>query len=72
VAQVALSLVLVVGAGLILSMFFRLETLDAGFNRQHVLLRNGNYAKEQRGAAMREMLAHLLALPGCRLGQCIL
>jgi putative ABC transport system permease protein len=69
VAQVALSLVLVVGGGLMLSTFFRLETLDAGFDREHVLLvrvdlRNGNYEKEKRGAAMREMLVHLRALPG--------
>jgi putative ABC transport system permease protein len=69
VGQVALSLVLVVGAGLMLSTFFRLETLDAGFDREHVLLvrvdlRNGNYAPERRGAAMREMLGHLRALPG--------
>jgi putative ABC transport system permease protein len=38
VAQVALSLLLVVGAGLMLSTFFRLETLDAGFDREHVLI----------------------------------
>jgi predicted permease len=71
VAQVALSLVLVVGAGLMLSTFFRLETLDAGFDREHVLLvdvdlRNGNYPQERRGAAMREMLEHLRAVPGVR------
>lgn len=69
VAQIALSLVLVVGAGLMLSTFFRLETLDPGFDREHVLLvdvdlRNGNYPQERRGAAMREMLEHLRALPG--------
>ena len=57
-AQVTLSLVLVIGAGLMLSTFFRLETLDAGFDRERVLLikvdlRNGNYEKEQRGAACR-------------------
>jgi putative ABC transport system permease protein len=71
VAQVALSLMLVVGAGLMLSTFFRLETLDAGFDREHILLvsvdlRNGNYAKERRGAAMRDMLVRLRALPGVR------
>ncbi len=71
VVQVALSLMLVVGAGLMLSTFFRLETLDPGFDREHVLLvnvdlRNGNYQKELRGAAMREMLEHLRALPGVR------
>ncbi len=52
-----------------LSTFFRLETLDAGFDREHILLvkvdlRNTNYAQERRGAAMREMLSHLRALPG--------
>ncbi len=71
VAQVALSLVLVVGAGLMLSTFFRLQMLDPGFDREHVLLvsvdlRNGNYGEEQRGVAMREMLARLRALPGVR------
>ena len=71
VAQVALSLLLVVGAGLMLSTFFRLETLDAGFDREHVLLvsvdiRSSNYAKERRAVALREMLDHLRALPGVR------
>jgi putative ABC transport system permease protein len=71
VAQVALSLLLVVGAGLMLSTFFRLETLDAGFDREHVLiasidLRSGNLAKEQRAAALLEMLDRLRALPGVR------
>jgi putative ABC transport system permease protein len=68
VAQVALSMMLVVGAGLMLTTFFRLETLDTGFDRQHVLLvnvdlRNGHYPAERRGAAMREMLQRLRALP---------
>jgi predicted permease len=71
VAQVALSLVLVVGAGLMLSTFYKLETLDPGFDREHVMLinvdlRNGNYPQERRGAAMRDMLEHLRVLPGVR------
>ena len=71
VVQVALSLVLVVGAGLMVSTFLKLRTLDAGFEREHVLLvkvdlRNGNYPAERRGAAMRDMLVHLRALPGVR------
>jgi predicted permease len=71
VLQVALSLVLVVGAGLMLSTFFRLETLDAGFEREHILLasvdlRNGHYPQERRSAVYREMLEHLRALPGVR------
>jgi predicted permease len=71
VVQVALSLVLVVGAGLMLATFFRLETLDPGFERQHVLLvdvnlRNGQYPPARRSAIFAEMLEHLRALPGVR------
>jgi len=71
VVQVALSLVLLIGAGLMLATFFRLETLDPGFEREHVLLvdvvlRNGQYAMERRGAIFREMLESLRALPGVR------
>jgi putative ABC transport system permease protein len=71
VLQVALSMVLVVGAGLMLTTFLNLETLDAGFKRENVLLadvdlRNGHYAPERRGAVYREMLEHLRALPGVR------
>jgi putative ABC transport system permease protein len=71
VMQVALSLILVVGAGLMLATFFRLETLDPGFEREHVLLagvdlRNGHYPPTRRGAVFGEMLEHLRALPGIR------
>ena len=71
VAQVALSLVLVVGAGLMLATFFRLETLDPGFEREHVLLvkvdlRNGNYRRNSAARSSREMLERLRALPGVR------
>jgi predicted permease len=71
VLQVALSLVLIVGAGLMLKTFFKLETLDSGFEREHILLasvdlRNGHYPVERRSAAYREMLDHLRALPGVR------
>jgi len=69
VVQVALSLVLVAGAGLMLSTLFRLETLDPGFARENVLLagvdlRNGHYPPARRGAVFEEMLEHLRALPG--------
>jgi putative ABC transport system permease protein len=71
VAQVALSLLLVVGAGLMLTTFFKLETIDPGFERQHVLLvsvdlRNGHYPKERVSAVFQEMLDHVRALPGVR------
>jgi predicted lysophospholipase L1 biosynthesis ABC-type transport system permease subunit len=64
VVQVALSLVLVIGAGLMLSTFFRLETLDPGFERASVLLvgvdlRNGHYPPPRRGAVFEEILARL-------------
>jgi predicted permease len=71
VLQVALSLVLVAGAGLMLATLFRLETLDPGFEREHVLLvgvdlRNGQYSPARAGAIFAEMLDHLRALPGVR------
>ena len=69
VLQVALSLVLVVGAGLMLTTFFKLEAVDAGFKPEHILLtsvdlRNGHYPKERWPAVYREMLQHLRAIPG--------
>jgi len=71
VVQVALSLVLVVGAGLMLATFFRLETLDPGFQREQVLLvgvdlHNGHYPPARNGAVFKEILEHLRALPGIR------
>jgi putative ABC transport system permease protein len=71
VVQVGLSLVLVAGAGLMLSTFFRLEMLNAGFEREHILLvsldlRNGHYPPERRAAVYDEMLRRLRALPGVR------
>ena len=70
-AQMALSLALVAGAGLLLSTFWRLASLDPGFDREGVLLagvdlRNGRYAPERRAAAYSEMLARIRALPGVR------
>ncbi|HEX4231972.1 MAG TPA: ABC transporter permease [Bryobacteraceae bacterium] len=71
VTQVALSLVLIVGAGLMLSTFFRLETLNPGFDREHILLadvalRGAEYPPARRHAIFDEMLEHLRALPGVR------
>jgi putative ABC transport system permease protein len=69
VLQVALSLMLVVGAGLMLTTFFKLEAVDAGFKPEQILLtsvdlRNGHYPKERRPAVYQEMLRHLRAIPG--------
>jgi putative ABC transport system permease protein len=69
--QVALSLLLLVGAGLLLGTFRRLETLDPGFEPGHVLvvnldLRNAHYPTERLLSATEEMLERLRAIPGVR------
>jgi putative ABC transport system permease protein len=69
--QVALSLVLVVGAGLMLSTFWKLTSMDTGFNRQNVLLvgvnmRNANYPQDRRTAAWQQMLDRVRTIPGVR------
>jgi predicted permease len=70
-AQVALSLVLLIGAGLLLGSFQRLATLDAGFEREGVLLVGVNIPEsavppEQRFVIQRELLERLRALTGVR------
>ena len=69
--QVALSLVLIAGAGLMRSTFRNLVSLDPGFEREHVLLasldlRNGHYPEEKRAAVYRDILERLRAIPGVR------
>ena len=69
--QVALSLVLVVGAGLMLSTFWKLTSMDTGFNRQNVVLvgvnmRNANYPQDGRTAAWQQMLDRVRTIPGVR------
>ncbi|MBZ5622622.1 MAG: ABC transporter permease [Acidobacteriia bacterium] len=69
--QVALSLVLVAGAGLLLSTFWNLASLDAGFERDHVLLTsadlsNGSDAPERPRVVFRQVLEKLRAIPGVR------
>ncbi len=69
VVQVALSLLLVVGAVLMLSTFFKLETVNTGFERDGILLAHvelSNYPKEQLSAVLQEVLDRLRALPGVR------
>ena len=71
VAQVALSLVLVAGAGLLLGSFRTLATLDPGFRTTNVLviyanLRAGGRDKGDHHAMQRHILDRLRALPGVR------
>ncbi len=68
-SQVALSLVLLVAAGLLLRSFAQLATLDAGFDRNNVLLVRVSLLEsqipvEQRPTTYRQIEAHLGALPG--------
>ncbi len=68
-AQVAISLVLVVTAGLFVRSFRNLVTLDAGFDRSNVLvvdidLHNSNVPDAEFHAVSDEMLRHIRALPG--------
>jgi putative ABC transport system permease protein len=69
IAQVAVSLVLVVGAALLLSTFRNLATLDPGFDRDRVLtirtdLRNAGYPKERLEPGFEEMRQRLASIPG--------
>jgi putative ABC transport system permease protein len=75
--QVALALVLLVGAGLLLKSFARLQRVDVGFEPEHVVaarvtLPDARYAEAARQAAFFEaLLARLDALPGVRVAGAI-
>ena len=67
--QVALSLVLVIVAGLFLRSFNNLLTLDTGFDRSNVMMiaadaHNANLSPEQRDVLWRQAILRLAALPG--------
>ena len=71
VLQVVISLVLVTGAGLLLSTFIRLQIMDPGFERAHVLLMDVDLGKRttvpaQRAEIFKQTLESLRALPGVR------
>jgi hypothetical protein len=68
-SRAALSLVLVVAAGLMLRSFARLATFDLGFDRKNVLLVNAilqvaKVPKEQQLATFDEIESRLRTLPG--------
>jgi len=70
VAQVALSLFLLIGAGLFVRSLQNLQTIDLGFERENLAefrLETGKgYNAAQRANLNRQMLAKLEALPGVR------
>jgi putative ABC transport system permease protein len=70
VVEIALSLVLLVGAGLLIKSFLRLSAVNAGFNPEGVLMLNlslpqARYSQpEQRVAFIQQVTEKLKALPG--------
>ena len=71
VAQVALSMVLLVGAGLLVGSLRNLSTMDAGFDARGVLLldvemRRTPWAAEQRATMRARLLDRVRALRGVR------
>jgi len=72
VSEVALSLMLLVGAGLLIHSFWRLLQTDAGFDPRGVLtldipLSRSTYSKpEQRAAAFQQLVGRMKTLPGVR------
>jgi predicted permease len=70
VTQVALSLFLLIGAGLFVRSLQNLKNVDAGFDRENVTLFSLNspsgYTTAQRVSLYQQTLARLEALPGTR------
>jgi putative ABC transport system permease protein len=67
--QIALALVLLVGAGLLLGTFGRLASLDPGFDPRRTLVfslapPDGGYGRQQVPAFLEEVLDRMAALPG--------
>jgi predicted permease len=68
IAEVALSCVLLVGAGLLLRSFLRVLDVDLGFEPAHAAALkvdlDGTVSADRRGAVRREILERVSALPG--------
>jgi predicted permease len=67
VAQVALSLALLIGAGLFVRTLQKLKATDAGFNRENVIVFNLDFTQNPRQRRLqlyKELAARLEALPG--------
>ncbi len=70
-AQVALSVVLITGAGLFVRTLQKLWSVNLGYDRENVLMfsvdaKLGGYPSDRTGAVYREILQRLQALPNVR------
>jgi predicted permease len=71
VAQVALSLLLLVGAGLFIRTLYNLQKVDVGFNQENLLLfsiqpEQGGYKDDRLVQFYQQLFARLDSLPGVR------
>jgi predicted permease len=71
IAQVAMSLLLLVGAGLLIRTVTNLQGVDVGFNQNNVLLfslnpRAGGYKNEKLVQLYQQLFTRLDAIPGAR------
>jgi predicted permease len=71
IAQVALSLVMIVGAGLLVRTLRNLQTLDPGFSRHNVLLfkldpTKAGYKDERAARLQQDILERIQQVPGVR------
>jgi predicted permease len=71
ISQMALTVVLLVGAGLLIRSFVRLLTLDPGYRTQHAVVlsadlpyERGSEGAQRRVAFYRDLMSRLRALPG--------
>ena len=70
VVEIALAMVLLVGAGLLTRSFIRLQSIDPGFNAENVLAMNvsvaGTAHAPKRGEFFREIVRRMQSLPGVK------
>lgn len=70
ISEVAIALVLLIGAGLLVRSFLRIEAIDPGFNPHHLLMTtvsvagSPQYVGARREALYREIVDRVQALPG--------